>query len=225
MFDQEPGIGLSVGDHLNMVLVNFYLSIMDDFIVELIKRHGGGYYRRYMDDFVITIKRKSELLKIIREVREWLPRKLGLRIHPDKVYIQEVRKGIKFLGHVIKPSRRYTGNRTIGGLYNAIYAANSLSRKIYTEFNKRRRYQRDLTKEMKILSREVLAINSYLGLLKQSASYNIRRKAFDRGKYPYLYFVCSIEGDYTKILIKDKYNFKKYLLCQHTRQERLHQSS
>jgi len=222
---EEPGKGLSVGDYLNSVLVNFYLSVMDDFILTLIKRNGGGYYRRYMDDFVITMPRRSNLKKVIREVREWLPRKLGITLHPDKVYIQEVRKGIKILGHVIKPSRQYTGNRTIGGLYNNVYAANQVCMKIYNEMNKRRRYQRNILPELKLLGRYVLAINSYLGLLKQSATYNIRTKVFEKAKYPYLHFVCMVVDDYKKILIKDKYNLKKYILWQHTKLEQQNQTS
>ena len=41
-------------------------------------------------------------------------------MHPNKIYIQEVKKGIKMVGGVIKPGRAYLSNRTVGNFINAV---------------------------------------------------------------------------------------------------------
>ena len=87
---------------------NIYLSRLDDFVKRELKlRHYG----RYVDDFYIVGCCKEELLAAIPVIRNFLLRALGLRLHPRKVHLTDVRKGVRFLGAVIKPYQRYACHR------------------------------------------------------------------------------------------------------------------
>ena len=56
-----------------------------------------GFYVRFMDDWVIRLKSKHPLRKVIK-----LPHKIlnafKLKMHPDKTYIGCIKKGLDFLG-------------------------------------------------------------------------------------------------------------------------------
>ena len=65
------------------------------------------HYGRYVDDFYIVGCCKEELLAAIPVIRNFLLRELGLRLHPRKVHLTDVRKGVRFLGAVVKPYQRY----------------------------------------------------------------------------------------------------------------------
>lgn len=87
---------------------NIYLSRLDDFVKRELKlRHYG----RYVDDFYIVGCCKEELLAAIPVIRNFLSSELVLRLHPRKVHLTEVRKGVRFLGAVIKPYQRYACHR------------------------------------------------------------------------------------------------------------------
>ena len=46
-------------------------------------------------------------------IAAWLSARLDARLHPAKTVLQPVRRGITFVGHVIKPWRRTTRSRTV----------------------------------------------------------------------------------------------------------------
>jgi hypothetical protein len=83
------------------------------------------YYGRYMDDFVITHQNKQRLLDALPKIKDFLTNVLHLTLHPKKIYLQDARKGVLFLGAYIKPYRTYIRKRTIGKFYKKIEAINA----------------------------------------------------------------------------------------------------
>ena len=91
---------------------------------------------------------------------------LKLTLHPDKVYLQEVKKGVKFTGAVINPGRVYAGNTTIQHLFDVIKKWNS------TE---------NPSKEQ--TEKFVIQVNSIFGHLVHRYSYGIRWRAWKDVKH------------------------------------------
>lgn len=61
------------------------------------------HYGRYVDDFYIVHGDNSVLLALIPKIRDFLRSRLGLELHPKKIYLQEVSNGVRFLGAVVYP--------------------------------------------------------------------------------------------------------------------------
>ncbi len=126
----------------------------------------SGGYGRYVDDFVVISRDKGLLLEILHDSRNYLFDKLQLTLHPDKVYLQEVKKGVKFTGAVIKPGRVYAGNATVQNLFDVIKKWNS------TE---------NPSKEQ--TEKFVIQVNSLFGHLVHRHSYGIRWRAWKEIKH------------------------------------------
>lgn len=113
---RSNGKGMPIGNLTSQIFGNYYLSGFDKWMMH---RLGDGY-GRYVDDFVCIHRDKKYLLSLLGDVRRYLREELGLTLHPSKVYLQDVRKGVKFTGQMIKPNRIYVGNRTVNNAFNAI---------------------------------------------------------------------------------------------------------
>lgn len=118
LFTCGEGVGLPIGNLPSQILANLLMSAFDKWILSRIGKNGG--YGRYVDDFVVISRDKGLLLEILHDSRNFLFDKLQLTLHSDKVYLQEVKKGVKFTGAVIKPGRVYAGNATIRHLFDVI---------------------------------------------------------------------------------------------------------
>ena len=92
--------------HHDMVQYFHQLQNFDHFVKRELK---CKYYGRYVDDMIFFHRDKDYLKKIISEVRNYLKDNLGLELHEQKTYLQEVNKGVRFLGAIIKPGRIYAG--------------------------------------------------------------------------------------------------------------------
>lgn len=78
---------------------------------------NGGLYGRYVDDFFLICKNKLIARTFYYKSAKFLKQTRKLIINPDKIYIQHYKKGVKFIGAVIKPKRIYISNRTISNFY------------------------------------------------------------------------------------------------------------
>ena len=104
LFYAPSGCGLPIGNLTSQLFSNVYLSKLDDYIKRNLK---FAHYGRYVDDFFIVSNSKEELLQSIPKIRSFLMERLGLSLHPRKVYLAPIEYGVKFLGVVIKPNGRY----------------------------------------------------------------------------------------------------------------------
>lgn len=159
LFHTPESCGLPIGNLTSQLFSNVYLSKLDDFIKRTL---GVKHYGRYVDDFYIVGNDRFRLMQLVPVIRTFLREELGLSLHPDKIYLQEVTKGINFLGTNIKPYRRYLINKT------------------------KRRINRQMRSVCHRPPRLMIAtINSYLGYMQHlNCQHFIRRMI---GRNPWLY--------------------------------------
>ncbi len=200
LFYAKPSCGMPIGNYTNQVLANFYLNSLDHFIKHELKVR---YYARYVDDFLIISQDREKLKEKIPLIGEFLKRKLKLELHPKKIYFQHYKKGVVFLGIMIKPRRSYITPRLKGSFYETIGVIN--------ERLKKEKLNEDEKK--KILSQ----INSYLGATSHTDSYKLRKtllKSFDWRFWGYF----ETTDDLLKIVFKErKKKQKKNRLSQKKR--------
>lgn len=83
--------GIPMGCPLSPLIAALYLKPLDDAMSKL------GFYVRFMDDWVIMVKTKHQLRKVIKLTHKIL-NNLKLKMHPDKTYLGCIKKGFDFLG-------------------------------------------------------------------------------------------------------------------------------
>ena len=102
-FSSKMGVGLPLGNLTSQLFVNIYMNEFDKFVKHKL---GIEYYLRYADDFVILSENKNYLSELIKPIGDFLLGRLGLSLHPDKVFIQTLNSGVDFLGWVNFPDHR-----------------------------------------------------------------------------------------------------------------------
>ena len=152
--------GLPIGNLLSQVASNVYLDDFDKFVKHVL---GVKAYVRYVDDAVIFSTDRAILEEWKVQIGHYLKHHLELTVHPDKCTISPASQGINFVGYVHKPWRRYTCNSTL-------VTASAITVD-YSDF---------WTECDRIQS----TINSYLGHMVHTASFNNRRRLVDRHCIP-----------------------------------------
>lgn len=96
IYSFKPG-GLPLGNLTSQLFANVYLNELDQFLKHKLKIK---YYIRYADDFVMFSQDKSYLENLIPLINNYLQNVLGLTLHKDKVFIENLKNGVDFLGWV-----------------------------------------------------------------------------------------------------------------------------
>lgn len=180
----KPGHGLPIGNLTSQHDANFWLNDFDWMFDIFLHIYWHG---RYVDDFYVIYPDKQSLLDAIPKIRSYLLI-LGATLHPRKIEMQSVYKGITFTGMVVKRDRIYASNRMVSNFEQLIHYMNTLPEGFSIE----------------TLRHYVCSINSYLGLMRHCNSYDIRKRIMlkmDRRFYQFLY----IKGRYECVRIKQKY--------------------
>lgn len=172
LFGVERCRGMPIGNITSQLLANLYMSYLDEYMVGLC-RTMGARYERFVDDFAIVAHTKHDLTELRDKAEVYLRERLHLRMHHDKQYMQEARKGVRFVGSVIKRGRVYICNRTVGALYGKLAELNGAVKEI------RRKGQYGVSDAWE-LERLESGVNSYLGMTKNRQAYNVRRRAMAR---------------------------------------------
>jgi hypothetical protein len=163
LFYCDKDKGIPIGNLTSQIFANFYLSEFDHYITDEL---GIKYYGRYVDDFFIITRNKDEITDIVNKCREKL-RGMGVTLHPKKLYIQHVKKGVKFIGAVIKPNRVYISNRTKGNMYETMKKFED-----YIDYLT----ERNMKPSLDDIEHYVGSMNSYLGFMVHYRTFNIRKK-------------------------------------------------
>jgi len=187
LFSKPQGYGLPIGNLTSQIFGNVYLNDLDHFIKKELKIK---YYGRYVDDMVFVHQDKNVLKNSIPHIQNELD-KVGLTIHPKKIYLQHYTKGVLFLGHYIKPYRHYISNRTKANFYKAIQKVNIL---VLQSF----KIEWATMQQIRVL------LNSYLGTLNHAKAYNLIAKATKRLCSKFHYFF-GFTKTYSKTYIKTDY--------------------
>ena len=154
LFKQPANRGIPIGNLSSQLLSNIYLDKLDRFIV--FNLGYGKFYGRYVDDFFFLV-RPEDLPRAklhIKRVAAYL-QSIGLTLHPKKIFVQEVRKGVPFVGYVVYPGYIVPGRR-IKGNYLATL------------------------KKIEAGQEEPEAALSYMGIMKHINGNKIQAKIFDR---------------------------------------------
>lgn len=163
LFHAATNCGLPIGNLTSQLFGNVYLNGFDHWIK---KEFKIKYYGRYVDDLIIIHQNKKYLLDLIPKINNYLDSNLSLKLHPHKIYIQHFSKGVNYLGAIIKPHRIYSGRRVRGNFYQAIQKHNQVIR--------------DHRPNPKEMQNYLSSMNSYLGILRHSKSYQFTRKVIKK---------------------------------------------
>lgn len=140
----EKGKGLPLGNLTSQLLSNIYMNEFDQHIKHTLK---VKYYIRYADDFVILSDDKKYLINLVPKIDYFLADKLGLHLHPNKVFIKTFSSGVDFLGWISFSDHRILRTST----------------------------KRRMLKKLKITNNSQV-INSYLGLMKHGNANTLRAR-------------------------------------------------
>jgi hypothetical protein len=138
---QPVHLGLPIGNLSSQFFANIYLDALDQFAKHQVR---ARHYVRYVDDFILLHESPQWLNAALASIDAFLPATLGARLNPTKTILQPVARGVDFVGHVIKPWHTSTRRRTVR---QAVARLGAMP-----------------------LDDVHPAANSYLGLLRQSAS-------------------------------------------------------
>lgn len=117
LFHAKPGCGIVIGNLTSQLLSNIYLNQLDRFVTCNL---GIKHYGRYVDDFYLISNDKDELIVLKDRIEDFLA-SLKLTLHPKKVFLQEINKGVAFLGAVIYPYRVQIGKRNKASIRRLVY--------------------------------------------------------------------------------------------------------
>ena len=118
LFCQPKGQGIVIGNLTSQLLSNIML---DEFDRWMRFKMGFRYYGRYVDDFFVVVEERDYVWAkdVMMHYAPAKLREMGLKMHPKKLYIQEVRKGCPFLGKLVKPMVILPGKRYIKNMKRA----------------------------------------------------------------------------------------------------------
>ena len=98
-YEKREGYGLPIGALTSQYLGNFYLDVVDHWILQ---RGGVSRHVRYMDDLLL-LGGRDELLEVLAGLRRVLD---GLELSPkEPVVMNRVSQGVPYLGYTLYPDR------------------------------------------------------------------------------------------------------------------------
>lgn len=151
----KPYYGLPLWNLTSHLFAQIVLHELDLFVKHDLHIKGYG---RYVDDFVLIHNDHDYLKSCLQRLQVFLPQKLSLHIHPQKIYLQSASTGLPFLWVYLRPRCRLAWKRTIRMLEKKLWAIE--------------KHDHSLALWEKLRS----MINAYFGLLKHHTTYQLRKK-------------------------------------------------
>lgn len=100
--------GLPMGSPLSPLLGAIMLMPLDHAMGKI----KDVFYARYMDDWIILTKSKTQLRKVIKKTHK-IMKDLKLSLHPTKTYIGKILSGFNFLGYYMDGRKLLPSTETI----------------------------------------------------------------------------------------------------------------
>lgn len=91
---------LPIGNLTSQLFANVYMNEFDQFAKQKLKIK---HYARYTDDFVVISTNKKYLEDLLDPIQKFLSERLKITLHPKKISIRIVGRGLDYLGYVILP--------------------------------------------------------------------------------------------------------------------------
>lgn len=192
LFKCEENRGVPIGNLPSQIFANLYLSDFDHYIVDELRKI---YYGRYVDDFYLILESIEEW-RIIRPLLVKKLEEVEVELHPNKISVQDAKKGIKFIGGVTRPFRVYVSNRNTENFKNMIS-------ELYEALIKT--YEEGLEPTFDDLRYVESRINSYLGFMRHYKSFNIRRNILSSKKMKPWFKYFYVDKDLTKVILYRDY--------------------
>lgn len=98
-----------MGNLTSQIFANIYLHELDAFIKHNLRE---DFYVRYADDFVILHRDASCLKNNVSYINNFLSENLKLQLHPQKISIRKISRGVDFLGYICMPHHRLIRTKT-----------------------------------------------------------------------------------------------------------------
>lgn len=169
--------GLPIGNLTSQFFANVYLNELDQFVKHKLK---AKYYMRYVDDFIILSKNKSDLIYYRNEISKFLKDKLFIEINTNKQILQSIDKGINWLGYIIKNDYILSRCRIVNNLKRKLNNFNKILEKF--EYKHNSQMELDMFSKypsMKIINKILQTINSYYGHFKHANTYKLRKTLYE----------------------------------------------
>ena len=115
--NQGISLGVTLGNYTSQWFANIYLNELDYFSKHKLKVKN---YIRYMDDFLLLSKSKSELHEWKHKIESFLHNELKLELHPVKRQIFPTSVGINFLGYTVWVNHRKLRRRNVKRFINRL---------------------------------------------------------------------------------------------------------
>lgn len=192
LFYTDENHGLPIGNLTSQIFANFYLNDFDKFVKEEL---GFIHYGRYVDDFYIYSNDVDSLIKAKEQCTEKL-KQMGVTLHPNKIYVQNINKGLTFIGSMLKPNCIFIGKRTYNKFKSTLY-----HHKGYMEWLKE--HNKIPTKDYLLYF--VTCVNSYIGFMRHKKTFNIRKELLLNKKMKIFYDYCYFDKDLTKLILYKEY--------------------
>jgi len=148
--------GLPIGNLTSQIFANMFLDKFDWFIKKQLRIK---HYFRYADDFVIINQDREYLKGLIVLIKDFLNKKLDLKLHPQKIEVRKFSQGVDFLGYVILPYCITLRTKTKKRMFRKIK-------------------ENKLKLNQNLISRNSFeqSLQSYYGILKHCSSHKLKRE-------------------------------------------------
>lgn len=144
---------LPIWNLTSQFFANIYLSELDNYIKRELQTK---YYYRYVDDFIL-LWTKQELQEKLQKLELFLENSLNLRLSENKTKFLPITYDIDFIWYIIRAKKVILPRkRNINSMKNVLYHARCNNKDV--------------------VNHTVSSINSYLGIIKQAKTYNLREK-------------------------------------------------
>lgn len=164
LFKSLPHKGLPIGNYSSQFFGNLYLNELDQFLKRKLKCR---YYLRYVDDFIILGEDREKLIKLSQEINTFLKKELGLELNPTKTKIENIEKGIDFLGYVIRKNYILSRKRVVRKFRKKVKVIKNIN--LFNSEN-----------PLEVFISELSSLNSYYGHLNHANAYGLRKNTFNK---------------------------------------------
>ena len=187
--------GEPIGNLTTQQFANFLMSHFVSYVLYLFR--GKNYeVAQFVDDFVIICDDLQFLVNAVPKIADFFEKKLHLKMHTDKRYLQQVSHGVLFVGTYVKPKRLYLSNRVVARMIERCKGYGRLLKEnAFDGFD---------------LCHIEQTLNSYLGFCRRRRTYNLRNLCISlMGEAFWSYFY--VKGRYESIHVINRYKPIKLL--------------